>query len=58
MFEARAERALPVAFVLDGKVMGEKRAPHRMPWRLSPGEHRLELVQGGERSAPITFTVR
>ena len=58
VLEARAASELPLAFVLDGKVIGQKGPPYRLPWRLSPGRHTFELVQGSERSAPVAFTVR
>jgi penicillin-binding protein 1C len=58
VLEGRAAAELPLAFVLDGKVIAQQRASYRLPWQLRPGRHTFELVQGNERSARITFEVR
>ena len=50
--------AKTVRFELDGRPSAELRPPFRLPWRLTPGEHRVEVVADGRRSAVTTFSVR
>lgn len=55
---ARAPRDVgSVGFVVDGRLVGRRMAPFRIPWALAPGEHTLR-VQGGGHSARVRFSVR
>ena len=59
VFAARAtEGTRRVKFVLDGRALGAVAAPFELPWRLSPGRHRLTLeTDDGARAEPVTFEV-
>jgi len=47
-----------VRFLIDGQKSAEIPPPFRLPWRLSPGAHTVEVESAGMRSAPVTFRVR
>jgi penicillin-binding protein 1C len=46
-----------VHFVIDGQKSAEIRSPFRLPWRLSPGAHQVEIEADGIRSAAVGFQV-
>lgn len=46
-----------VRFIIDGQKTAEMAAPFRLPWRLSPGTHRVEIEAAGARSSAVTFRV-
>lgn len=51
---ATTERA---RFIVDGQAQRELPAPLRLPWRLTPGAHRLVVEAAGTRSRPVSFEV-
>jgi penicillin-binding protein 1C len=57
VFAAHAPEGRAVRFVLDGRSVGEARAPFRLAWALEHGTHRLEAVVGDTRSEPVRFEV-
>jgi penicillin-binding protein 1C len=46
-----------VRFIIDGQKSAEIPPPFRLPWRLSPGSHQVEIEAAGLRSAAIHFQV-
>ena len=52
-----ATSATRLRFIIDGRPSAELRAPFRLPWRLTPGAHRIEAEAGGVRSARVSFQV-
>jgi penicillin-binding protein 1C len=52
--ETTAERA---RFIIDAQPTAELRAPFRLPWRLSPGRHQLQVEANGVRSRALAFEV-
>ncbi len=46
-----------VRFIVDGRPTEEVTPPFRLPWRLSPGRHQVQVEAGGRRSPPTTFEV-
>jgi penicillin-binding protein 1C len=46
-----------VRFIIDGQKSAEIAAPFRLPWRLSPGAHRVEVEADGMHSGAIHFRV-
>jgi penicillin-binding protein 1C len=52
-----AANAKRLRFIIDGRPSAELRAPFRLPWRLTPGAHRIEAEAGGVRSALVSFEV-
>jgi penicillin-binding protein 1C len=46
-----------VRFIIDGRATTELGAPFRLPWRLTPGMHRVQVEANGVLSAPVTFHV-
>lgn len=53
-----ASAAAPtVRFIVDGRPSAQLRAPFRLPWTLSPGEHLVIVEADGQRSAAVTFRV-
>jgi membrane carboxypeptidase/penicillin-binding protein PbpC len=52
---SHAER---VRFLLDGRLLADRRAPFQVSWALSKGEHLLSAETAeGERSNPVRFVV-
>jgi penicillin-binding protein 1C len=54
---ARATEGRTVRFFLDGRRVGDARAPFRLAWALERGSHRLEALVGENRSEPVRFEV-
>lgn len=52
-----ASKAKSVRFIVDGRPSAPLRAPFRLPWRLTPGEHRVEVEADGLRSSQVSFQV-
>jgi hypothetical protein len=53
-----AESSAPLLrFIVDGQASAALRPPFRLPWRLSPGTHRVSVATGDRTSAAITFEV-
>jgi len=52
-----AATATSARFVVDGQLQPTQRPPLRLPWRLSPGAHRVEVETAGVRSRAVTFEV-
>jgi penicillin-binding protein 1C len=52
-----ASSAQRVRFVIDGASTAELGLPFRLPWRLSPGSHRVAVEVDGVRSEPVRFDV-
>jgi hypothetical protein len=46
-----------VRFIVDGRPSAAVDPPFRLPWRLSPGPHTVEVEARGVRSVPVTFRV-
>jgi penicillin-binding protein 1C len=44
-------------FIVDGRPSAAVGPPFRLPWRLSPGSHAVEVEARAVRSAPVTFHV-
>jgi penicillin-binding protein 1C len=57
---ARARRDIgTLGFIVDGRDVGRRVAPFRLPWTLVRGEHTLLVKSGSGRvSAPVHFDVR
>jgi penicillin-binding protein 1C len=58
VFSARAPEGGDVRFVLNGRPVGNARAPFRLAWALERGSHRLEAFVGDRRSETVRFEVR
>lgn len=52
-----ASRAQRVRFIVDGRPSAPQRPPFRLPWRLTPGEHQVEVEADGLRSSLVSFHV-
>jgi penicillin-binding protein 1C len=52
-----AASAHAVRFIIDGQKSAEIPPPFRLPWRLSPGAHQVEIEAAGIRSTAIHFQV-
>ncbi len=52
-----ASNAPQLRFIVDGLASAQLTAPFQLPWRLSPGEHRVVVEAAGLRSAPVSFRV-
>jgi hypothetical protein len=52
-----ASSAKRVRFIIDGRPSASLRAPFQLPWRLTPGEHRVEVEADGLRSSLVSFRV-
>jgi len=46
-----------VVWEVDGREHARVAAPYTASWRLEPGEHRIQAVAGGRRSAPVRVSV-
>ncbi|HEX3773629.1 MAG TPA: penicillin-binding protein 1C [Polyangiaceae bacterium] len=58
VLEARANTD-SLTFYVDERRLGTLRAPFRLPWRLTPGTHRVRVAASdGASSEPIAFEVR
>jgi penicillin-binding protein 1C len=57
VFTAQASGGRAVRFLVNGRPVGEARAPFRVAWALERGAHRLEAVAGDHRSEPVLFEV-
>jgi len=47
-----------VRFIMDGRDLGERGAPFRLPWRLALGEHEVMVESDGRQSSKVRFRVR
>jgi hypothetical protein len=52
-----ASSAHLLRFVVDGAKTAEMGLPFRMPWRLSPGPHRVAVEVAGVTSEVVRFEV-
>jgi membrane carboxypeptidase/penicillin-binding protein PbpC len=57
VFLAQAPEGHAVRFLLNGRSVGETRAPFRVAWTLERGTHRLEALVGNHRSEAVRFEV-
>jgi penicillin-binding protein 1C len=57
VFTAQAAGGHAVRFLLNGRSVGEARAPFRVAWVLERGAHRLEALVGEHLSEPVRFEV-
>jgi len=54
---AAAASTARARFIIDGQAQADQAPPFRLPWRLRPGAHRLEVEAGGARSRVVSFEV-
>jgi penicillin-binding protein 1C len=52
-----ASSAPSLRFIVDGQASAPLGPPFRLPWRLSPGTHRVSVVTGAQTSPAVTFEV-